>query len=120
MPQRRPPAYCRHKPTGQARVRMHGKDHYLGPYGSPESHRRYAAIMDDWYRRQAAPPVETSVGELSVLYLQHAKRHYRKHGKPTSEVGCIRDALKSSQSLVSKSSWQWNWLPERSSRSERA
>ena len=37
---RRIPGYVHHKPTGQARVRINGKDYYLGKFGSPESHER--------------------------------------------------------------------------------
>jgi hypothetical protein len=37
MPRRKGiPAYSLHKPSGQARVRIEGRDHYLGPYDSPE------------------------------------------------------------------------------------
>ena len=32
---RRIPAYCHHKPTGQARVRIKGKDIYLGSMALP-------------------------------------------------------------------------------------
>ena len=31
------PSYCLHKRSGRAVVRLNGKDHYLGEYGSPES-----------------------------------------------------------------------------------
>jgi len=34
---RRVPAYRLHKPSGQARVIINRKHHYLGNYGSPES-----------------------------------------------------------------------------------
>lgn len=33
---RRKPAYLLHAPSGQARVRIDGNDHYLGVYDSPE------------------------------------------------------------------------------------
>jgi len=39
---RKPPGYLLHKPTGQARVILDGKTHYLGVHGSPESHEQYA------------------------------------------------------------------------------
>ena len=42
------PSYCRHKATGQAVVRLNGRDHYLGPYGTPESHERYARLIAQW------------------------------------------------------------------------
>ena len=45
MPKKRKPSYLRHKPTGQARVRIDGRDHYLGAYGSPESYERYEDLI---------------------------------------------------------------------------
>ena len=45
---KKPPKYALHKPTGQARVRINGKSHYLGPHGSPESHKRYDALIAKW------------------------------------------------------------------------
>jgi integrase len=33
--------------SGQARIRLNGKDVYLGPWGSPESRRRFHEIMAD-------------------------------------------------------------------------
>ena len=38
------PRYTRHK-GGQARVRYNGKCIYLGKYGSPESHEKYAQFL---------------------------------------------------------------------------
>lgn len=37
------PNYCLHKKSGQAVVRIRGKDRYLGKYGSPESRERTEA-----------------------------------------------------------------------------
>jgi len=45
MPSKRKPGWLLHKPTGQARVRIDGKDVYPGPYGSPESRDRYDEII---------------------------------------------------------------------------
>ena len=45
MAKRRRPAYLLHKATGQARVRIDGKDCYLGVYGSPESRERYDELI---------------------------------------------------------------------------
>lgn len=38
----KPPGYSLHKASGQARVKFNGKTTYLGKFGSPESHQRYA------------------------------------------------------------------------------
>lgn len=45
---RKPPAYTLHKSSGQARVRIDGKDHCLGPYNSPESQGKYARLIAEW------------------------------------------------------------------------
>src|SRR5438045_3477222 len=42
------PRYCRHKASQQAVVRLDGIDHYLGPFGSPESHEAYERAIAEW------------------------------------------------------------------------
>jgi hypothetical protein len=39
------PKYSLHMPPGQAKVRLNGKDTYLGKYGSPESKEAYARFI---------------------------------------------------------------------------
>jgi integrase len=34
-----------HSPSGRARVRINGKDHWLGPYGSPEAKEKYNKLI---------------------------------------------------------------------------
>ena len=94
MPKKRLPKYCHHKATGQARVRIDGKDVYLGTYNSPESHRRYAVIITEWQQAGNCPRGEATFGELSMMYLKQCEKHYRKNGKLTSEYGLIRYALR--------------------------
>jgi len=45
MSRKKTPSYLLHKPSGQARVRIAGKDIYLGVYGSAESRQRYGEIV---------------------------------------------------------------------------
>ncbi len=94
MSRNRPPKYALHKASGQARVRMDGKDVYLGVYGSPESHQRYGKRIEEWLRRQDEQPSEMTIAEVSLVYLEHCKQRYRKHGRETSEVSLIRHALR--------------------------
>lgn len=94
MPKKRIPGYLLHKPTGQARVRIHGKDHWLGKYGTPESYERYSALILQWQQEAKRPPTDITFGELSQIYWKHAESHYVKNGKLTSEVGLIRYALR--------------------------
>ncbi len=54
------PSYSHHKASGQAIVRLDCVDHYLGPYGSEESHERYERAIAEWrLRRQEATPLKS-------------------------------------------------------------
>ena len=96
-----PPKYRHYKPKDLAVVRIDGKDHYLGPYGSPESREKYGRLVAEW---QASRPLvvsntgeapEISVNELVRDYMERrVLGYYRKDGKPTSEVDNIRQALR--------------------------
>ena len=105
-PQRRIPAYRRHKPSGLAVVRIHGKDFYLGKYDSPESHREYERLIAHWLAgrgqphvpgqgaHQAAPHAELTINELLLAYWGHAEGYYVKNGRPTGELANMRDAMR--------------------------
>lgn len=112
-----PPKYRRHKSTGQAIVEFDGRRRYLGPYGSPKSHRRYQETLEEWRRRngdhgenpsdepsdhQVAASVTAaslrqkrkqglavSLNELILVYWRHARAYYRKHGEVTREAELI-------------------------------
>ena len=94
MARRSVPSYCLHKATGQAYVKIDGRRIYLGLHGTPESHRKYAAELARWQQQGDAPPEALSVGQLTMMYTERCKTHYRKHGKQTTEVQGVRDALK--------------------------
>ena len=42
------PNYCHHKASGKEVVRIGGRDQYLGPYGSSESHAAYERVLAEW------------------------------------------------------------------------
>jgi integrase len=97
----RPPAYRLHKARSLAVVTINGKNHYLGPYGSPESHEKYAQLIANWKRNgnQVLPPAETAeepllIDKLILTYFRFVQIYYVKHGKPTSEQDSIRQALR--------------------------
>lgn len=88
------PAYQLHKATGQAKVRIDGKDHYLGVHGTATSRERYDELITDWLASHSNPKRLTlTVGELVLMYLKHAREHYRKAGETTSEFKCVKLAL---------------------------
>lgn len=92
---RQKPAYQLHSASGQARVRIDGKDHYLGAYASPESRERYDDLTTAWLAKQGTSRVTLTIDDLCLLFLDHAENYYRhKDGSPTSEVGCMRHALR--------------------------
>lgn len=103
------PSYLLHKPTGQARVRIDGKDRYLGEYGSDESRIEYGKLIANLgsnlpidpiadSKRGSLPRNESddpgpSVGELCLVFLRHAETHYVKNGKQTSEVCILKSVI---------------------------
>lgn len=65
----RPPAYRRHKSTNQAVVSLFGDKIYLGPYGSPRSHKRYAEELKKWHKRrhqESTPKTEEGLPPVAV------------------------------------------------------
>ena len=102
MTRNRLPTYSLHKATGQARVWLNGKDHYLGTYGSEESRLRYAELIKAHATGVAVDPLAAdgtqddglSVNELVQAYLTFAARHYQKNGSITAEVHCVRSAVR--------------------------
>lgn len=90
----RKPSYLLHKPTGQARVRIKGRDYYLGEYGSRESRARYEEVCAEWFDRNDVRRSTITVDDLSIRFMAHARMHYRKDGKATSEVHCLQLALR--------------------------
>jgi integrase len=111
MPGRKPgshvPRMRPHKgPDGRlrARVRLGGRDHYLGPWGSAEATRRYNRVVSEWLAAGGvAPPPRAADGplveELLAAFLAHAERHYRKRDKATAEWYNLRTACASVRKL---------------------
>src|SRR2546423_11696186 len=98
----RPPTYRLHKARRCAVVTIDGKNHYLGAYGSPESHEKYARLIAEW-RRNGRQPEKTSlvnghadisINEMLLAFWRYAANYYAKDGKPTKELACVRDAIR--------------------------
>lgn len=75
MATRKPPKLSLHKPSGNARCFINGKEHWLGRYGTPECERRYRALVADWARGSTdnpTPPValnRLTVADALAQYL---------------------------------------------------
>ncbi len=101
---RRIPKYRLHKGSGQALVQIDGRRFYLGTYDSPESQEAYDRVIAEWLaasrrnmpqkQKVTAPGEALTVSELLLLYWRYAKGYYLRDGKPTSELGNMRDALR--------------------------
>ena len=108
------PKYCRHKASGRAVVRINGHDHYLGSYGSPESHERYARLITEWRTSQkqrasdftgsiaAARWDKLTVNELILRYLRFAQTYYVKDGEPTQEFEDMKYSLRALRLLYGR------------------
>jgi integrase len=77
---------------GYAVVRLNGRDHYLGQYGSPEASAKYQSIIADWLANgRQLPDAPITVNEVILVFLKHALNYYE--GSP-AEVDKIRLALR--------------------------
>ncbi|TWU08840.1 Tyrosine recombinase XerD [Symmachiella macrocystis] len=94
----RKPGYNLHKASGRARTHINGKNHWLGKYGSRESKRKYRELIRQWEAEQNALAAgmrpDLTVAELCERFEPHLHDHYRKNGKPTSEVSCFQSAIR--------------------------
>lgn len=103
------PSYRRHKVSGHAVVTLNGRDHYLGPHGSPESVDAYKRLIAEWTTAgpaaTAATNAESTAGadfricELLAAYLEYAERYYIKDGEPTGEAKNVKEATRQLQEL---------------------
>lgn len=87
---KKPPVYRHFKARDLAVVRIDGRDHYLGRYGSPESHEAYLRLLAERSispPRTPAVPNEPPVASLTIdssinCYHRFAAVHYQRDGRP--------------------------------------
>jgi integrase len=81
---------------GQARIKIKGKDVWLGKFGTPESHAEYARIIRE-LQAGGMPTADddepVSCAELINNFRQWAEKRYVKNGEPTSEPYLFTMAL---------------------------
>lgn len=103
-PRKSIPAYRHHKPSGQARCTINGRDHWLGPWDTPESKRRYSEVLDRLARGEfdpvgaglpVTPPAATvSVNELCLRFIVDQFPKYRRpDGRESAECDCYRGVI---------------------------
>jgi len=75
------PKMTRHKATGQARVRIDGRDFYLGRYGTEQSRQAYERIITEWLAAgrklaDARTAPSQTVTEIVVTFVERAEGRY--------------------------------------------
>jgi integrase len=86
-----------HRASGQAVVRLGGRDFYLGRWKSPEAEVAYHRRIAEWlsagpYMAGADQRLET-ITELVDVYYAEAVRYYQRDGLPSGEALGVKVAL---------------------------
>lgn len=82
--------------SGQARIRLGGKDVYLGKFGTRASHEKFHRVVAEFYRTgeppgsNGEPPASHTLGDLINSFRLWAEKRYVKNGRQTSEVGLYK------------------------------
>ena len=95
-PRNASPSYLLHQRSGQARVRLEKdgqvREHYLGPYGSPESWERYHRLVAEHLQEldgdvsdSTEVEEDLSIAELVVQYDEFSREYYVKNGEITND-----------------------------------
>jgi integrase len=91
--------------TGQAVVRLCGKDHYLGRYGSAEANAAYERLIAEWLANgrtlPGTSPTEPTVNEVVLAFVRYAEGYYAASTK-CGEVPSIKEACKVLRSLYGR------------------
>jgi integrase len=78
-------------------VRLNGKDHYLGRYGGAAAKAAYESLIAQWLaqgRQLLDPEAGPTVNDVMLAYDHHAEAYYQHEGQRSSELECMRDALR--------------------------
>ena len=96
------PAYREHKPSGQARVIIEGRQIYLGRFGTPESWEKYHQHVTKRFGQPASTSAtfpdsnhhDLTVVELADAYRAWAEGYYVKNGQTTGHIHQIKRAVR--------------------------
>ncbi len=65
VPAKPVPKYRHYKPKNLGVVRIDGRDHYLGRFGSPESREKYCKLIAEWYATGKVGTATQGAGQAS-------------------------------------------------------
>ena len=93
------PSYLKHR-TGQAFVKVQGKNHYLGLYGSPESRVAYTKFLAQLGQSTTPPPTKEirsegiTITEALIAYWRWTEDRFKKHRGDARAANDIKMALR--------------------------
>ena len=96
---KRIPKYCLHKATGQAVVRLNGRDVYLGKHGTDQSRQEYDRLIALWLERGRVDDPKSledgvSIAELCLAAWTWADEYYRdREGQATRSLERIKKTI---------------------------
>ncbi|HZZ79828.1 MAG TPA: hypothetical protein VFE62_15020, partial [Gemmataceae bacterium] len=102
------PTITKHKATGQAVVRLNGKDHYLGRYGTSAAKQKYERLIAEWLAGGRQPVADTehagpAINDIILAYWHRCKEYYRdRTGNPTGELDLVRLACRPLKALYGR------------------
>ena len=103
----RVPSYRLHHSTGQARVTLNGRDHLLGPYGSPESKEKYGRLIAEYSSSGKAASYGKAkkhlIEDLLLAYVKFAREYYAGGSEFTNMKLAIKPMLELYGTLPSES-----------------
>jgi len=92
-PKNKIPSYLHHHASGQARVRINGRDVYLGPIGPNASKQAYARVIAENFGNGSAPTItirdgeKLSIAALIVKYDDFAQAYRSRYHPSTGRCG---------------------------------
>ncbi len=87
------PKPIRH-PSGQARVRIRGRDFYCGKWGTPEADARYEQLIKEHVLDQFTRVTAKSVTSILAAYWPYCKRRYSRGKGPLGGAVCYRPTIR--------------------------
>jgi integrase len=89
------PHMSHHKASGQAIVRLSGKDFYLGPWGSKAARVEYDRVVSEWLAAGRQLPHAPTVAQIIAAFWDFAQKYYRRpDGSTTTEIDNYRQAFR--------------------------